>query len=132
MKQVDIYLYISSKAPIVREAEYRYKLVCRQAPDKPLSDEGKVMRTSGNCLALVCALKALGRMTKPSILTIHTDSTYLMNGQKYLEEWKKNGWKTTGGKPLKNAQLWQMLYKKQQGHRVSYQYENSCVETGQK
>lgn len=132
MKQVDIYLWTSSKAPVVRDAQYRYKLVCRQMPDKPLSGEGRLLKTSGNCLALICAAKALERMTKPSILIVHTDSTYLFNGQKYLKEWKENGWRTAGGKALKNAVLWQRIDTRQQGHTISWQCEKVSMETGQK
>jgi ribonuclease HI len=39
-----------------------------------------------------------------------TDSTYLLNGiTKWIHGWKKRGWKTVGGKPVENSDLWQRL-----------------------
>ncbi|KDQ10487.1 hypothetical protein BOTBODRAFT_163792 [Botryobasidium botryosum FD-172 SS1] len=43
-------------------------------------------------------------------IVIGTDSDYLVKGIcEYIYKWKKSGWKTSTGQPLKNADLWKML-----------------------
>jgi len=41
---------------------------------------------------------------------IFTDSQYVRNGMTaWIERWKKNGWKTSGRKPVLNRDLWEKL-----------------------
>jgi ribonuclease HI len=43
-------------------------------------------------------------------VTIITDSVYVKNGtQKWMANWKKNGWKTATGTAVKNKELWERL-----------------------
>lgn len=123
MQQVDIYLYISSQRPRIPAAEYRYKLACSWG--KPCPGEGKTGPTTGSRLALICAAEALGHMTRPAKITVHTDSRYLINGNSSLEAWKENGWKRAAGKPLKNQDLWEKIYDLQRSHEVRYIYDEN-------
>ncbi|MDO5411603.1 MAG: hypothetical protein Q4F21_14355 [Lachnospiraceae bacterium] len=123
MKQVDIFLYISSKAPRLNGAKYIYVLTCR---GKHVSGKGEIKeKTTGHRLVMTCAVEALKHMNLPSMITIHTNSRYLMNGHGYLASWKENGWKRAGGKNVKNADLWQQIYDLQKAHAVKYKYQTN-------
>lgn len=120
--QVDIFLVISSRAPgKQRKAKYRYILVCN---GRSAEGSGELSDTTGHRLLLTCAIEALKRMTKPSMITIHTDCGYLINNR--LQEWKESGWKRTDGKELKNEDLWQQFYDLQKPHAIRYRFE--CME----
>ena len=58
-------------------------------------------------MAAIAALEALKR---PCRVDIHTDSQYLRDGiMKWINGWKRNGWRTADNKPVKNVDLWQRL-----------------------
>ena len=71
---------------------------------------GGEVATTNNRMEILAAIKALQSLRKPSAVTIHTDSRYVMDGAtKWLAKWKTNGWKTADKKPVKNEDLWRML-----------------------
>jgi ribonuclease HI len=79
--------------------------------------------TTNNRMELTAAIRALEALKKPSIVTIHTDSRYLMDGvTKYLANWKKKGWKTADKKPVKNFDLWLALEAAIERHEVSWRW----------
>jgi ribonuclease HI len=44
------------------------------------------------------------------MVTVYTDSQYVQQGiSGWIHTWKKNGWKTSNKKPVKNRELWQHL-----------------------
>jgi ribonuclease HI len=46
----------------------------------------------------------------PSEITVTTDSQYLVKGMtSWLAGWKRKGWKTATGSPVKNRELWEEL-----------------------
>ncbi|MEM8872418.1 MAG: RNase H family protein, partial [Pseudomonadota bacterium] len=56
-------------------------------------------------------------------LTIVTDSTYVRDGiTKWIHGWKRNGWKTSAKKPVKNADLWQDLETEASRHQVTWDW----------
>ena len=71
---------------------------------------GAEKHTTNNRMEMTAAVKALGALKKPCHVVIYTDSEYLKNGiTKWLPNWKKRGWKTAAGTPVKNAELWRAL-----------------------
>jgi ribonuclease HI len=53
--------------------------------------------------------------------TVHTDSQYVLKGiSEWIHGWKRNGWKTADKKPVKNADLWQILDALAAGHDVKW------------
>jgi ribonuclease HI len=62
-------------------------------------------------LAAVLALEALidlGLSTKA--VTVYTDSQYVQKGMTiWIDSWKRNGWRTSERKPVKNQELWLRL-----------------------
>ena len=78
--------------------------------DKRKELHGGEAVTTNNRMELMAAISALEALTKPSDLTIITDSAYVKDGiTKWIFGWKRNGWKTADKKPLKNLELWQRL-----------------------
>ncbi len=66
--------------------------------------------TTNNRMEMMAAIRGLEVLKKPSRITVHTDSRYLMDGaSKWLKRWKANGWKTADKKPVKNDDLWRAL-----------------------
>jgi len=66
--------------------------------------------TTNNQMELTAVIRALTAAKKHSEIEIHTDSQYVKNGmQTWIKTWKKNNWKTSTKKPVKNQELWQQL-----------------------
>ncbi len=74
-----------------------------------LSDGEK--ETTNNRMELMAAIASLQYLAdQPCSIIIHTDSQYVKNGiTTWIENWKKNGWKTSKKEPVKNVDLWQKL-----------------------
>jgi len=89
--------------------------------EKELS--GGAPATTNNRMEMTAAIRALEALKKPSTVTIHTDSRYLLDGMtKYLAGWKKKGWKTADKKPVKNVDLWHALEAAAEPHDVSWRW----------
>ncbi len=66
--------------------------------------------TTNNQMELKAAIEALKTLKKSSKVRLHTDSKYVMDGiTKWIFSWKKNNWKSSDKKPVKNQELWQEL-----------------------
>jgi ribonuclease HI len=71
--------------------------------------------TTNNRMELRAAIEALIAIeAKPewaeAHIQLHSDSQYVKNGiTQWIKKWKKNGWKSSGGKAVKNQQLWEEL-----------------------
>jgi ribonuclease HI len=62
-------------------------------------------------LAAVLALEALIDLKlSPDSVTVYTDSQYVQKGMTtWIDSWKRNGWRTSERKPVKNQELWLRL-----------------------
>ena len=79
--------------------------------------------TTNNRMELMAAICALEYLTIPSNVTLTTDSTYVKDGiTKWIHNWKKNGWKTSNKKPVKNDDLWKRLDTVVAQHSVSWHW----------
>ena len=79
--------------------------------------------TTNNRMEMTAAIRALQSLKKPSQVTIHTDSRYLMDGAtQWMKKWKSNGWKTSDKKPVKNEDLWRALEEASSPHEVSWRW----------
>jgi ribonuclease HI len=77
--------------------------------------------TTNNRMELRGAIEALNALKKPSIVRLHTDSTYVKDGlTKWIHGWKRNGWKTAAKKPVKNQDLWQALEDACKRHEIEW------------
>ncbi len=79
--------------------------------------------TTNNRMELLGAINALESLSRPSEITVITDSAYVKNGvTTWIHGWKRNGWRTSQKKPVKNEDLWRRLDEAQQRHQVSWEW----------
>ena len=84
---------------------------------------GGEAQTTNNPMELTAVLSGLKTLNRPCDVVICTDSQYVKNGmESWIHNWKKNGWKTAGRQPVKNADLWQQLDEQVARHRVRWQW----------
>ena len=79
--------------------------------------------TTNNRMELMAAISALEVLSRPSAITITTDSAYVKNGVTgWIHGWKRNGWRTADRKPVKNADLWRALDEARSRHEVRWHW----------
>ena len=79
--------------------------------------------TTNNRMELMAAIAALEALTEPCQVALHTDSRYVQQGiSEWLPNWLRRGWKTAGGDPVKNQDLWQRLHAATQPHRIDWRW----------
>lgn len=85
--------------------------------------KGGEPHTTNNRMELMAAISALEALKKPSEVELHTDSKYVHDGiSQWIHGWKRNGWKTSDKKPVKNVDLWQRLDQAMQRHDVHWRW----------
>lgn len=78
---------------------------------------------TNNQMELMAAIQALEALTRPCEVALTTDSQYVRQGiTEWLAGWKRKGWKTAAGKPVKNQDLWQRLDTAAARHQVSWHW----------
>jgi len=79
--------------------------------------------TTNNRMELMAAISALEALARPSEVTIVTDSAYVKNGiTEWIAGWKRKNWRTAGGSPVKNVELWQRLEAAAARHQVTWRW----------
>jgi ribonuclease HI len=95
--------------------------------------------TTNNRMELTAAVEALSCLKEKCQVELFSDSAYLVNAfnQKWLENWKRNGWKTANKKPVENSDLWLKLCELSDKHAITWnkvkghstdKYNNRCDE----
>ncbi len=78
--------------------------------DKKIKIKGKKKNTTNNQMELMAPIKALKKIPVGEKVQIYTDSKYVKMGMtEWIETWKKNNWKTSSKKKVKNKDLWKKL-----------------------
>ena len=68
---------------------------------------GFSQETTNNIMELTAVIESLKSMKSKYPIIITTDSNYVKNGiTDWINSWKKNNWKTSNKKPVKNKELW--------------------------
>lgn len=84
---------------------------------------GGTHNTTNNQMELTAAIEGLKALKEPCIVTLTSDSSYVLKGiNEWIEGWKKKGWKTASKKPVKNVELWQALDEARQPHQIEWQW----------
>ena len=85
--------------------------------------QGGEPHTTNNRMELLAAISALEALTRPSEVTLVTDSAYVKNGvTEWIHAWKRKNWRTAGGSPVKNVELWQRLEAAAAPHQVTWRW----------
>lgn len=79
--------------------------------------------TTNNRMEMMAVIRALESLKRPSTVQVHTDSQYVQKGiSEWMSGWKKRGWRTADGKPVKNQDLWQELDALSRKHRIEWNW----------
>ena len=85
--------------------------------------KGGEAHTTNNRMELMAAISALEALKKPCTVDLYTDSQYVRQGiTGWINGWKKNGWRTSDKKPVKNVDLWQRLDAALKTHDVRWHW----------
>ncbi|EAR08411.1 ribonuclease HI [Reinekea blandensis] len=85
--------------------------------------KGSEPETTNNRMELLAAIEGLEALKQAVTVDLYTDSKYVQQGiTQWIHNWKKNGWKTAGKKPVKNQDLWQRLDSLMSKHEVNWHW----------
>jgi ribonuclease HI len=74
-------------------------------------------------MELLAAIMALEALKTPCEVVLSTDSQYVQKGiGEWLPNWIRRGWKTAGGEPVKNKDLWERLQAAAKPHKVQWKW----------
>jgi ribonuclease HI len=91
---------------------------------------GGESRTTNNRMELIAVIRALESLKRPAKVEIYTDSQYVKNGiETWINAWKRNGWKTSDRKPVKNADLWRELDQLVREHEITWHWVRGHADT---
>jgi ribonuclease HI len=96
-----------------RDGSGGWGYVIELSDGRQLQDSGAEAATTSNRQELHAAietLRALARLSHAGQVELATDSRYVQdNLSRGLPRWKRNGWRTAEGQPVKNRDLWEQL-----------------------
>jgi len=82
---------------------------------------GYETETTNNRMEITAAIEALRYIKVKSNIIIYTDSKYLMNGiNTWIHDWKKNNWRTSSNKGVKNVDLWKIIDELNSNHSIKW------------
>ena len=95
--------------------------------------------TTNNIMELTAVIEGLKLLKEPCEVDLYSDSAYVVNAflQRWINNWVKNNWKTSGKEPVKNKEIWQELYDLTKKHKVNFikvkghsdnEFNNRCDE----
>ncbi len=85
--------------------------------------KGSEPETTNNRMELLAVINGLNQLKRSCDIELYTDSRYVLDGiTKWIDDWKKRGWKTAAKKPVKNAELWQQLDEARARHRIHWHW----------
>jgi ribonuclease HI len=91
--------------------------------DKRKELKGGEPSTTNNRMELMAAIQALEALNRPCKIELHTDSQYVQKGiHEWIHGWKRRGWRTAEGKPVKNEDLWKRLDAARLRHEVVWRW----------
>ena len=80
---------------------------------------GAEKNTTNNRMEIMGVIAALESLKEMCEVEVFSDSSYVCNGiTSWLANWKKNNWRGSDKKPIKNQDLWQKMDEILQKHSV--------------
>jgi ribonuclease HI len=84
---------------------------------------GGEAETTNNRMELTAAAAALEALKRPCVIKLHTDSEYVKNGiTRWHTGWVRKNWRTAGGDPVKNMDLWRRLLDAAKPHTIDWRW----------
>ena len=86
---------------------------------------GGELATTNNRMELTAVIEGLAALKRPCKVALYLDSQYVRMGiMEWVHGWKRKGWRTASGQPVKNVELWQRLDKLVQegGHQIEWRW----------
>ena len=95
--------------------------------------QGGEFETTNNRMELMAAIEALNALKQACAVDLYTDSQYVKGGMTgWIHGWKKNGWKTSAKKPVKNSDLWIALDEAVARHKIEWHWvKGPCRSSGE-
>ena len=79
--------------------------------------------TTNNRMELMAAIAGLETLSEPCDIVLSTDSQYVRQGiTEWMPGWVRRNWKTSGGDPVKNRDLWERLHAATQRHTIDWRW----------
>ena len=124
MDQVILYTDGSARANPEGPGGYGAILAVKDAAgklhEKELSRGYRV--TTNNRMELMAVIAGLEELIRPCEVTVYSDSQYVVRAfnDHWIDNWMKNGWKTSGGGKVENQDLWFILSAQTKKHHVEF------------
>lgn len=84
---------------------------------------GSENNSTNNRMELKAVIEGLLALKKSYQVNLYSDSKYVIIGMKqWIFTWRKNGFKTTNNKPVKNKTLWIILNKVANKHNIIWHW----------
>jgi ribonuclease HI len=84
---------------------------------------GGESNTTNNRMELMAVIRALESLKEQKDIIVFTDSTYVQKGiSEWIINWKRNGWKSSNKKNVKNKDLWVELDNLNDSMSVKWQW----------
>ena len=78
--------------------------------------------TTNNRMELQAVIEGLRALERPSSVTVHIDSSYVMDAivKRWYVAWQARDWRTAAKQPVKNRELWEALLAVLERHTVTW------------
>ena len=91
---------------------------------------GGERQTTNNRMELTAVIRALEALKRSTDVDLYLDSQYVKHGiEQWIHTWKRNGWRTSDRKPVKNAELWRELDQLVQQHAIRWHWVRGHADT---
>lgn len=89
---------------------------------------GSADGVTSNQMELKAVVEGIRALKKPCQVAVYSDSTYVINGARSIDEWRDRDWKRKDKKPIANVDLWQELSKliAEGNHRVNFHHRQGA------
>jgi ribonuclease HI len=85
--------------------------------------KGGERQTTNNRMELLAVIAGLRTLEEPATVSIVTDSQYVAKGMTtWIHSWRRKGWRTASGTPVKNRDLWEELDTLGRRHRLRFEW----------
>jgi len=98
-------------------------LLKHPASGRVLEGSGGQPHTTNNRMEMMAVIAGLRVLRLPLTLELYSDSRYVLDGlSKWAPNWRRRGWRTAEGDPVKNQDLWLELDRLLRPHHVSFHW----------